>query len=182
MSEFKNRVLTLGRAGHAVRLTAAAALVAACVSGTAQATPPSGVIFPDTAILARGYFADATDVKFKVTTAKGQDVINAPNAGDTIVQRIVIGPNGNFGWHSHPGPVVVVVVSGELTFYDGDDPTCTPRPYFQGQVFIDKGQGHVHYARNLGSTNLVLYATYFDVPANVLSPRIDAPDPGNCTF
>jgi quercetin dioxygenase-like cupin family protein len=164
---------------RAARLCAKAALVAACAFGTAHATPPSGIITAP--VVARGYFADATDVKFKIT-GRGQDVILAPNAGDTVVQRILFGPNSNFGWHSHPGPVVVVVVSGELTFYDGDDPTCTPRTYYPGQVFVDKGQGHVHFARNLSMTNnLELYATYFDVPAGK-SPRIDAPDPGTCNF
>jgi quercetin dioxygenase-like cupin family protein len=179
MNEFKNLVRTLVRSGRTARIPATIALVSACAFGTAQATPPFGVITAP--VVARGYFADATDVKFKVAE-RGQDVIHAPNAGDTVVQRILFGPNGNFGWHSHPGPVVVVVVSGELTFYDGDDPTCTPRTYYAGQVFVDKGQGHVHFARNLSATNnLELYATYFDVPAGK-PQRIDAPDPGNCTF
>jgi quercetin dioxygenase-like cupin family protein len=179
MSESNNTIRPSVTA-HAVRVCAMASLVAACAFGTAHATPPSGIITAP--VVARGYFADATDVKFKVTERRGQDVILAPNAGDTVVQRILFGPNGNFGWHSHPGPVVVVVVSGELTFYDGDDPSCTPRTYYPGQVFVDKGQGHVHYARNLSATNnLELYATYFDVPAGK-SPRIDAPDPGNCKF
>lgn len=175
-----NKLENLVRAGRTASVSAAIAVASLCAGGPAQATPPSGIITAP--ILARGYFADATDVKIKVTTPQGQDVINAPNAGDTVVQRILFGPNGNFGWHSHPGPVVVVVVSGELTFYDGDDPTCTPRTYYKGQVFVDKGQGHVHYARNLSPTNnLELYATYFDVPAGKPA-RIDAPDPGICKF
>lgn len=175
MSNFKSLV----RTGRAARIPATLALVAACTAGTAQATPPSGVVTAP--VMARGYFADATDVKFKVT-GQGQEVIKVATAGDTIVQRIVIGPGGNFGWHSHPGPVVVVVTSGELTFYEADDPTCTPRTYYTGQVFVDRGQGHVHYARNLSTTvNLELWATYFDVPPGQ-PQRIDAPDPGNCNF
>ncbi len=42
-----------------------------------------------------------------------------------------------------------------------------------GTAFIDQGQGHVHSAFNRGSQNLVLVATYFDVPVGA-SPRIDA--------
>jgi len=39
----------------------------------------------------------------------------------------------------------------------------------------------VHIARNEGSTNLTLWATYFDVPPG--GPfRIDRADPGNCSF
>jgi hypothetical protein len=87
------------------------------------------------------------------------------------------------GWHTHPGPVVVVVASGELTYYRADDPTCTGITYSAGSAFIDPGHGHVHIARNLSaSENLELYATYFEVPPGAGSQRIDAPDPGNCTF
>jgi len=105
-----------------------------------------------------------------------------------VVQQIVIAPGGNTGWHSHPGPVVVVVQAGQLSFYDSEDPTCTVRTYSAGQVFVDSGQGHVHIARNEGSVNLELWATYFDVPPvnpNIVGSgafRIDAPDPGNCSF
>lgn len=152
---------------------------AVAVIGTAVATPPSGVL--SAPVVARGAFADATDIKFKVT-GHGQQIIHVDNAGDTVVQQIVIAPGGWFGWHSHPGPVVVVVKSGELAFYDSDDPTCTPRIYVAGQVFVDRGQGHVHYAQNPGTTaNLELWATYFDVPPGA-SPRIDARAPGNCPF
>ena len=88
-------------------------------------------------------------------------------------------------WHSHPGPVVVLIASGRMSFYDGEDPTCTARTYSTGQAFVDSGQGHVHIARNEGSVPLELFVTYFDVTPGVPPPgafRIDAPDPGNCSF
>jgi quercetin dioxygenase-like cupin family protein len=97
------------------------------------------------------------------------------------MQQIVFGPGGQSGWHSHPGPVVVIVKSGTLTFYSGDG-ACTAREYSAGQSFIDSGQGHVHIARNLSQTeNVEIWVTYFDVPVGG-SPRIDANDPGNCIF
>ncbi len=93
------------------------------------------------------------------------------------MQQIVIAPGGNTGWHSHPGPVVVLIKSGQMSFYEED---CTLRTYSAGQSFIDKGQGHVHIARNESqSENLELWATYFDVPPGGAF-RIDAPNPGNC--
>jgi hypothetical protein len=105
------------------------------------------------------------------------------NAQQTVVQQIVIGPGGHTGWHSHPGPVVVVVTSGALTFYSSEDPACTPRTYIARQAFIDSGQGHVHIARNLSTTeNLDLWAVYFDVPPPPGGFRIDVPNPGNCAF
>ena len=50
--------------------------------------------------------------------------------------------------------------------------------YGPGETFIDEGGGHIHIARNLGTTDLVLYATYL-LPVGA-TPRIDVPDPGNC--
>jgi len=152
------------------------------LSSALLATPGSGVL--SSTVVARGAFADPTDIKFKVDTT-GQEVIHAPNAQQTVVQQIVIGPGGHTGWHSHPGPVVVVVRAGALSFYSSEDPACTRRTYLAGEAFIDRGQGHVHIARNESTTdNLELWATYFDVPppppANNF--RTDAPSPGNCPF
>jgi len=153
--------------------------VGAALTVAVKATPGAGVL--SATVVARAAFVDPTDIKFKID-ARGQEVILAPNAQETVVQQIVIGPGGHTGWHSHPGPVVVLVKAGALTFYDGDDPTCTPRTYTQGEAFIDSGQGHVHIARNLStSENLELWATYFDVPAGA-GVRVDKADPGNCTF
>ena len=165
------------------RQLALAAIVAAfsAVAVAAALTPSSmvsGVIF------ARASFADQTDIKFKIK-GQGQEVINVNNAGDTVMQKVVIAPGGHTGWHSHPGPVVVLVGSGEMSFYDSEDPTCTVRTYSAGQAFVDSGQGHVHIARNEGSVPLELYVTYFDVTPGVPAPgafRIDAPNPGNCSF
>jgi quercetin dioxygenase-like cupin family protein len=142
-------------------------------------TPGSGAVGE---ILVRAGFVDKTDVRFKVKD-NNREVIQANNAGDTAMQKITIAPGGHTGWHSHPGPVVVLIESGEMTFYDGDDPTCTARTFVAGQAFIDKGQGHEHIAFNQNASEpLVLYATYFDIPPGQ-SFRIDVPvSPGNCAF
>jgi quercetin dioxygenase-like cupin family protein len=156
--------------------------VATALTGVVLATPGAGVL--SATVVARGTFADPTDIKFKVDTV-GQEVIHVPDAQQTVVQQIIIGPGGHTGWHSHPGPVVVVVKDGILTFYSSEDPACTPRRYGAGEAFIDRGQGHVHIARNESTTeNLELWATYFDVPPPppVNNFRIDRPTPGNCSF
>jgi quercetin dioxygenase-like cupin family protein len=156
------------------------AVVSAAVTGVAFATAPSGIV--SSSVVARAGFVDPLDIKFKLTTAEGQEVTRVSNAQETVMQQIIIGPGGHTGWHSHPGPVVVLVKAGELTFYSSEDPTCTGRTYSAGQAFIDRGQGHVHIARNLSlSQNLELWATYFDVPPGGAF-RIDAADPGNCSF
>jgi len=159
------------------------ALVAilAAVSSVAVAavlTPSSGIV--SASVFARASFADPTDIKFKIK-GQSQEVIQVNNAHETVIQQIVIAPGGQTGWHSHPGPVVVLIKSGQMSFYDGDDPTCTVRTYSAGEAFVDSGQGHVHIARNEGSENLEIWATYFDVPPGGMF-RIDAPSPGNCSF
>jgi quercetin dioxygenase-like cupin family protein len=153
--------------------------ISAVLAGAALATPPSGIV--SATVVARAGFVDPVDIKFKIQ-GQGQEVIQVKDAKDTVMQQIVIGPGGSTGWHSHPGPVVVLVKAGELTLYSGDDPTCTGRTYSAGQAFIDSGQGHVHIGRNQSlSQNAELWVTYFDVPPG--GPfRIDAAAPGNCGF
>jgi quercetin dioxygenase-like cupin family protein len=99
---------------------------------------------------------------------------------DVVTQTITITPDGHTGWHSHPGPVFVTIAGGTMTFYDADDPSCSPITYATGDSFIDRGGGHVHIARNEGAVDLVLYATYL-VPVGA-GIRTDASDPGTCSF
>ena len=162
------------------RLAILLAITSVCVlTGAALATPPSGIV--SATVVARAGFVDPVDIKFKVDGGQ-QEVIHVRDAQETVMQQIVIGPGGSTGWHSHPGPVVVLIKSGDLTLYSGDDPTCTGRTYSAGQAFIDSGQGHVHIGRNLNpSQNAELWVTYFDVPPGT-SVRIDAANPGNCSF
>jgi hypothetical protein len=47
------------------------------------------------------------------------------------------------GWHSHPGPIFITVTQEQLTYYELDDPACTPHVVTAGQGFVDDGRGHV---------------------------------------
>ena len=186
MNVIKNPLVRLTRGRMTMTMTkrrlallVIVAAVAIALAGATLATPPSGIV--SATVLARAGFADPVDIKFKVR-GQHQDIVHVRNAQETVVQQFILGPGGTTGWHSHPGPVVVLVKTGELTLYSSDDPTCTGRTYSAGQAFIDSGQGHVHMARNLSlSENTELWVTYFDVPPG--GPfRIDAPNPANCAF
>ena len=157
-------------------LAAAATIASFSFAMVAVGTPGSFVI--EAPVMARALFTDPIDIKFKVGPGS-QEVLHVPNAAETVMQKIVIAPGGHTGWHSHPGPVVVLIKSGTMSFFSSEDPTCTAVEYTAGEAFVDSGQGHVHIARNLGAQNLELWATYFDVPPGGAF-RIDAPDPGNC--
>jgi hypothetical protein len=98
---------------------------------------------------------------------------------DIAVQRIVFQPGGQSGWHRHPGPVFIEVVVGTMTFYESDDPGCTPIVRSAGQGYLDVGE-HAHIARNESgevAENVVVY-----LAPEAATLRIDAPDPGNCAF
>lgn len=160
-------------------LTLAAAVGAVALTSVAVATPASGIL--SGTVFARASFLDPVDIKVKVASGN-QDVIHVQNARETVMQQIVFGPGGHSGWHSHPGPAIALIKSGELTLYTGDDPTCTGRTYSPNEAFVDSGQGHGHMARNLSNTeNLEVWVTYFDVPPGQPA-RVDVPDPGNCPF
>ena len=135
---------------------------------------------PHGTILARGSFAESTDVKIKSTLGGDFRVMHVPNSQELIVQQVTIDPAAQTGWHSHHGPVFVVVAQGTMTLYQADDPTCSGESYTAGEVFVDPGQGNVHNARNEGSTGVILYATYLDVPPGA-GPAIPGANPGTCT-
>lgn len=167
------------------RRLSAAAVAIVLAAGVAQivwATPASGVV--SGTVFARGSFTKAVDIMIRVDDGRKQ-VIQVPNAQQTVVQQIVLAPGGQTGWHSHPGPVVVVVVKGELTLFSGEHSGrphsgCHVETYTAGQAFVDSGQGHAHLAANLsGTENAEVWATYFDVPPGGAF-RLDAPDPGAC--
>ena len=172
----KSKFLSAAISRYLLSITVLVAMTAVAIA--AVFTPSFNIVRAP--IMARAGFVDSTDIKFKVRDGSS-DVLHVPDAAETVVQEIVIGPSGHSGWHSHPGPVVILIKSGQMSFYDGDDPTCTVRTYGPGEAFIDSGQGHVHIARNEGVENLEIWAVYFDVPPGQ-SVRTDAPNPGNCSF
>jgi quercetin dioxygenase-like cupin family protein len=156
-------------------LVALLAIATGALATVVLATPGSGV---SSVVQARASFVVPVDLKLKVDN-ESQDVIHVPDTRETVIQQITIAPGGHTGWHSHPGPAVALIKSGTLTLFDGETPGCAPRAYTAGQSFVDRGQGHVHLAANLGTTNVEVWVTYFDVPPGD-SPRIDQADPHAC--
>jgi quercetin dioxygenase-like cupin family protein len=116
-----------------ILLVSVGVLAVSAIAFAAVLTPSFGIL--SAPVFVRASFADRTDVKFKV---KGhhQEVINVKDAQETVMQQIVIAPGGNTGWHTHPGPAVVLIKSGQMSFYDSDDPTCMARTYSAGQALL----------------------------------------------
>ena len=135
------------------------------------ATPGSGVTGE---VIASGILPETVPAKFKTETG----IVQADVSKITVIRHTIV-PGGVFGWHQHGGPLWATVVSGTLTVYHGDDPTCTGEAYPAGSVFMDPGN-HMHNARNEGSENLVVLVTFM-LPEGG-APRVDVPNPGNCSF
>ncbi|OGO53182.1 MAG: hypothetical protein A2Z32_01825 [Chloroflexi bacterium RBG_16_69_14] len=115
-------------------------LLGGAVSMTIASTP-SGVT---PTVLARGTYDS-----FKVMSyppGEGMFKAEAKQPVDVVVRRHDYLAGGSTGWHAHPFPVFITVTQGQLTFYEYDDPTCTPHVVSAGEGYVDSGRGHL--ARN----------------------------------
>jgi hypothetical protein len=194
--------MSLPRSSHLCALVLATSL-AACSDGRAAAGPrtqgaqdalnpsastPSYTKGTSTStLLGRATFGNEGDEgddeegNLKITRKTGdwRFELKAKPAFDIAVQTIAFAPGATSGWHSHPGPVLIQVVSGTMTFYMSDDPNCTPIVRTAGQGYLDMGD-HAHIARNETTAPAQNVVTYFAPPGAAL--RIDEPRPGNCSF
>jgi hypothetical protein len=155
----------------------AGAVVTAVTAGTvAWATPGSGTF---STLIGRATFEDAFKVKREDPATGWEMEAEAKPNLDIAVQVIDFAAGGHSGWHSHPGPVFISVVSGTMTFYESADPACEPIVRTAGQGYLDVGD-HAHIARNESGAPARNVVTYF-APRGALL-RVDQPNPGNCQF
>jgi quercetin dioxygenase-like cupin family protein len=152
----------------AITITIAALAVPA---GVALATPPKDLTPTQ---LGKGTFTE----RVKVNTPNIKAKFKRPS--DFIVLALVVGPGGDTGWHTHPGPALVIIKEGTFTLYDGDDRKCRPHRYGPGEAFVDEGGGHVHIGRNETRKPVKLLVTF--IAPRGAAPSTDADDPGNCRF
>ena len=145
--------------------------------GNVRATPANG--FVGTTI-AKATLAEL-DTHVHSVPGAWQAWLKTKGLSDLYVQSNVWQPGGSTGWHTHPGPSLVVVTAGTLTVYDGDDPSCTPQVYTPtgNNSFVDVGGGDVHLIKNEGSVEARTIAVQF-VPAGA-TRRIDAEAPAACS-
>jgi quercetin dioxygenase-like cupin family protein len=145
-------------------------------SAAQQPPPPIATDF----LTGRAVFTDNVDLKLKIKLdGKETTVVNTKDPSRTVVARITVQPGAQFPWHSHAGPVVVNVTSGELVYVAAED--CVERAYPAGTAFVDPGHGHVHTAFNPTGEETVFVATFFESPEQ--GPLlIPAQAPGDCNI
>ena len=146
----------------------------------AHATPQSGV---SSVTIAHGTFEEIdifakTDLNSGNPTDYWKAMINTKGATHLYVVQNTVAPGGSFGWHSHTGPSLIIVMSGVATEYEGNDPSCTPRVHPAGTTFVDPGEATGHLVRNEGSVNLVVTVVRL-VPEGA-AQRLNLDNPGYC--
>ena len=120
-----------------IGLLLAVGLVAVCAM-IARASPPVGVT---PTLIGRGTYQP-----FNVKTDPHSLVDFQAKAKynlDLVVRTHDYAAGGSTGWHTHPGPVFVTVLQGQVTFYEVDDPDCTPIVVSAGEGYVDTGHGHI---------------------------------------
>jgi hypothetical protein len=98
---------------------------------------------------------------------------------DMIVRMHDYAPGSSTGWHSHPGPVFIEVIEGQVAFYERDDPTCTPKVVSKGQGYVDTGKGHL--GRNESGAAAKDVSVILAPVAQSFRGELDAPAP-QCKF
>jgi quercetin dioxygenase-like cupin family protein len=159
---------------HRARLLvafASAALALMAIGGAlAAASAPSGVV---PTVLARGTFDP-----FKVMSYPengGLFKAEAKSPIDMVVRRHEYAVGATTGWHAHPYPVFITVISGTVTFYSSDDPTCTPTVVSAGQGYVDSGKGHI--GRNESGAPAVDISVIMAPVAAAFRSELPAPNP-----
>ena len=162
-------------------------LGAATYGGIALATPPTPAPGFSGQTLAMATFG-AID-SHVIAEPNWQEKIKTQGNSDLYVQQNTWDPSAcggcvpTTGWHTHPGPSLVIVTQGTVTEYDGDDPTCTPHVYSATGTnsFVDIGGGAVHIIRDESGAVAKTIAVQL-IPAGVVRRQDVSPGPGNCAF
>lgn len=100
----------------------------------------------------------------------------AAKGADMQMAHLRFGANQAFAWHTHPGPVIVSVRRGSLTYQDTAANECRNRTYVAGEGFVDPGFGHVHRVI-AGPAGADIYSTGIYPPGYEIDPiLVSAPE------
>ena len=159
---------------HLKRIWALAATTVLLGAGAALASHVTEV---DPAAVPTGFLAAHNRIGDVPVSALARAV--NPDGADVFVQHVRLGPNVATGWHTHPGPALVTVVKGTLTYEDAKAKTCNRVTYAAGEGFTDRGFGHVHRA-TAGAVGVDFYVVYL-LPPGTTTHVIPASAPAECS-
>jgi hypothetical protein len=153
------------------------ALATSIVLVGAGAAVASHVTQVDPATVPTGFLAAHNSIDEVPVSALARAV--TPDGADIFVQHVRLDANAPTGWHTHPGPALVAVVKGSLTYEDAKSNTCNRVAYAAGEGFVDRGFGHVHRAV-AGPDGVDFYVIYL-LPPGTATHVIPASAPAECS-
>jgi quercetin dioxygenase-like cupin family protein len=139
------------------------ALAAIAVLAFAGGALANHVTQVDPATVPTGFLAAHNSIRDVPVSALARAV--TPDGTEAFIQHVRLGPNGQTGWHTHPGPAIVTVARGSIAYEDAEANRCIDTTYAAGEGFIDRGFGHVHRAI-AGADGVDFYVVYLLPPGS----------------
>jgi quercetin dioxygenase-like cupin family protein len=159
----KKRMLALAASVTVVVATAGVAYAALPPANVAPADVPHGTL--------------ATESVNVLSVDAFTRAINQAHGTNAVLQHLSFTPGQSTLWHTHPGPNLVLVVTGEFTLTDSH---CNVTTYSQGQGFATGLDTHLAVA---GPDGADFYSLYF-LPADATDlrtpPAGESGSPPNC--
>jgi hypothetical protein len=146
-----------------MRLRSVIALGAIAALGGATVAAANHVPQVDPTAVPTGFLAEHNSIGDVPLSALARAV--KPDGADMFIQHVRLGANTATGWHTHPGPALVAVVKGSVTYEDAEANRCRQATYDTGEGFVDRGFGHVHRAI-AGPEGVDFYVTYILPPGS----------------
>jgi hypothetical protein len=160
-----------------MRKWAIATGVAAVVLAVAGGAIANHVTQVDAAAVPTGFLAAHNSIDDIPLSALARAV--TPDGADVFIQHVRLDSNVPTGWHTHPGPALVEVVKGSVTYEDAKANACRQTTYNPGEGCVDRCFGHVHRAI-AGPDGADFYVVYV-LPPGSETHVIPAAAPTECT-
>lgn len=151
---------------------AGAAIVACTFAATSVAATPGNGFAPTP--VSNGHYGEL-DVKAEKVD-KWDLLLKTKDDTDVAVDKLTVQPGGQSGWHAHPAPIFVTVVTGSIEWTDGNA-ICGTTTYSAGQSFIEPAY-RSHLVRNTTASVAEYYAVR--VAPTGVPVRIDRDEPASC--
>lgn len=160
----RRRLVTYALLAGLLPLVAAGSVATAVPTKSASAA--SGPQGAAVTVISRGAFAHPFELN-----GPGMEV-SAERKIEVAVIQVAFEPGGHTGWHTHLGPVLVTVTSGQVTHIMGD---CSRHTYKVGQSFVEERRD-LTIVRNTGNVAATVVGTFLvPVGATTLTPPAPAP-------
>lgn len=125
-------------------------LTVIAASGATIALANSGTLITTTILGHRATLSESVQVNQDRVKFQTKDPT------DVLVQTITFQPHGSSGWHFHPGIVIVIVESGQVTTHDANCQTATYGPH---QSFVESGTVPFMVSNESDTVPATVYAT-----------------------